>query len=240
MKSLALLFSFLLSMNLLAKQSITIHYLGDTKPITLDVPVVVNKDGVDTKTSKKITLNFDQATTLGLNADLTITIEKENVQIEGTSINKSLIKAIINEENKLDTKIDLSFMASDEIMSPLKYGMTDPEIKNNELQFVAGNLSNKNLYKLSIKILQKKFLKKDELIVEKEITENDMTIEKITETQNRVTVDLNKLTNGNFKANAKNEISVKLGINYDFKNIINLKQIGKIIVEKNGIFHNIQ
>jgi hypothetical protein len=237
MKKIIVSFLALFCFNILANEVYTIHYLGDTKPMTIEVPIIVNKDGNNLfKSKSKITLIFDEASTKGLNADFHIKIENKVLSIEATSINKSIIKVESTSNDASNFIGKVSFIPSETILAPLSNGITEPILKNDLLSFYTGKLTGSKLYKLKLLIVQKKFLKKDEEVLNKELTEEEMTLENISETKNLVTIDLKKITNGNFIASRKNEITVTLSSTFNFLNVVNLNQLGPVSFIKSKTF----
>lgn len=232
-----IIFSCLFSLHLLAAQTYTIHYLGDAKPIVLEVPTITNKGGNGPIVQNaKIILNFDSNTTLGLNADFKISIDGEKVSIEGNSINRSIIevnKNIIDDHNII---ANIKFIPSETILAPIKNGITELKLTGNQLEFVTGNLSDESLFNLNLKIERRRLFKSDSVLIDRKMTKDDITTEVINETQTRVHIDLDKITNGKFSDANKVEVTVRMNLTYNFENVVNIKQLGNITFTRSNIF----
>lgn len=231
MKILSLLALLILSINSYAKQSFTVLYHGDTKPITLEIPAIVNKDIV-LEAKQKLVFNFDPETTRGLNAEIKIIKEGNQISFDGTSINRSLIEIKTAKIDELNTSVSVRFIESTKILEPISNGLANPEIKNGIVSFVTGNLENSNLYAIKLSITEKRVFKKETIINNKELTKNDLVIEQVSNSKYKVSIDLNKASDNKFDQMKKNTINIKLSSKFDFKNIINLEQIGPINFEK--------
>jgi hypothetical protein len=220
----------------MAKQVVVFHYLGDAKPVTIEIPKVENKSGVQTLENSKINFSFEEQSTLGLNADFNITIDGNTISIEGNSINKSIINVQTARIDDKTFNAFVKFIPSEEIFSPVKFGITVPILKNNELTFITGKLSNKDSFNLNFKIIRKHLFKSDEEIINRKITEIDYTTEVITDGKTKVILDLNKLTNNKFDAARRNEVTISIALTYDFKNVVNLSQLGKTQIDRTEKF----
>lgn len=231
MKILSLLALLILSINSYAKQSFTVLYHGDTKPITLEIPAIVKKDVV-LEAKQKLVFNFDPETTRGLNAEIKIIKDGNQISFGGTSINRSLIEIKTAKIDELNTSVSVRFIESTKILEPISNGLANPEIKNGIVSFVTGNLENSNLYAIKLSITEKRVFKKETIINNKELTKNDLVIEQVSNSKYKVSIDLNKASDNKFDQMKKNTINIKLSSKFDFKNIINLEQIGPINFEK--------
>jgi hypothetical protein len=233
----------LISYKTMANEVYTVHFLGDPKPLVLRLKSVINKDSNENPSqTSSIIFNFDKETTLGLNADFTVSKNRKDLTIVATSINKSLVylsETVRENENHIsDIEAYVKFIDSEEIISPIKNGMTDLSFKNNQLSFYAGILSNPKLYKMHLQIIRKKILAHDETLIERDLGLDDLVLESMQNEKNKVSIDLEKITNGKFDEKHKYEINISIELNYDFKNIINLEQIGPIKVGRSLTIFN--
>ncbi len=231
MKILSLLALLILSVNSYAKQSFTVLYHGDTKPITLEIPAIVNKDVV-LEAKQKLVFNFDPETTRGLNAEIKIIKDGNQISFDGTSINRSLIEIKTAKIDELNTSVSVRFIESTKILEPISNGLANPEIKNGIVSFVTGNLENSDFYAIKLSITEKRVFKKETILNNKDLTKSDLVIEQVSNSKYKVSIDLNKASDNKFDQMKKNTINIKLSSKFDFKNIINLEQIGPISFEK--------
>lgn len=231
MKIISLFAMLFLSINTYAKQSFTVLYHGDTKPITLEIPAIVNKDIV-LEAKQKLIFNFDPETTRGLNAELKIIKDGNKISFDGSSINRSLIEIKTAKIDELNTNVYVKFIASEKILEPISNGLANANIKDSIISFVTGNIENANLYSIKLMITEKKIFKKAIIMAETEIKKEDMVIEQVSNTKFKVSIDLNKIANQKLETNRRYFVNLKLNSKYNFDNIINMEQIGPVSFEK--------
>ena len=230
-KTILLLAFLLISFETFAKQSIVIHYLGDSKPITVAIPkantnVEKNATADFTNIEKTLTLIFDKNSTLGVNADFTIDIDNQDIQISAKSINNSIVEVIKSEDKNKNIIGNVKFTDSSEILAPVKFGLSPLTYKNGILSFYAGNLENEKLFTLSISITHKKIFHNQVIINNKVLKAEDMVIEKINNDKSLITIDLNKLTNKGIDSNLEYDITVALKSTFPMTNVVNIDQLG--------------
>jgi hypothetical protein len=239
MKVLSLFVLLVLSINLQAKQSFTVLYHGDTKPITLEIPAIVNKDVV-LEAKQKLIFNFDPETTRGLNAEIKIVQDGNRISFNGNSINRSLIEIKTAKIDQNNTNVYVKFIASEKILEPISNGIANAVIDNDILSFVTGNLENNNLYAIKLMITEKRIFKKEVILSESEVKKEDIVIEQVSSAKYKVSIDLNKLTNHKLDKNKRNTILLKLNSKYNFEQVINMEQIGPVNFEKEIVTNNQQ
>lgn len=231
MKTISLLALILITFNSYAKQTFTILYHGDTKPITLEIPAIVNKD-VILEAKQKLIFNFDAETTRGLNAEIKINKDGNNINFTGSSINRSLIEVKTSKIDENNTNVFVRFIESSKILEPISNGLANTTLNNGILSFVTGNLENANLYSLQLTIIEKRIFKKEIILNKKELSKNDLVIEQVSNTKYKISIDLNKASENKIDLIKKNNVIINLKSKYDFNNVINMEQIGAVNFEK--------
>ncbi len=225
MKNILILITLLVSQFVYSKEIFKLHYMGDLKPLVVQIPSIINKD--DVYSAKKITtltINFDPESTLGLNAEIQVILDNKELKFQAKSINKSIV--ILDKIDHSSTAINayIKFVNSEEILAPISNGLKELKVNNNILSFYTGRLSTPSMFNLKLIITRKKFIKKDEVIINKALTASDYVRESVTEKIDRVSIDLNKIDL--FNANKKYVIEVLLNSTFDYKKVINQSQLG--------------
>jgi hypothetical protein len=226
MKTFLIIIAILASQIISAKEIFKLHYLGDLKPLTIEIPSIIkNESNIIEKKITKLTVHFDPETTLGLNAELEVTLENRQLYFNAKSINKSIIVLDKLEHSSNIVNAYIKFVNSEKVLAPISNGLKELNITNNILSFYTGKLNNTEMFSLNLVVIRNKFLKKDDVIFNKLLNESDYTRESITDKIDKVSIDLNKVKV--LESNKKYSISILLKSTYDFKNVINLNQLGE-------------
>lgn len=226
MKMISFALLFVMAFNLNARVVANVHYMGDAKPIDVSIPTINNKGGTTTLENSTLIFNFEKESTLGLNADFIIDVTDNKINMTGNSINRSFIEVVTTQINNKTYTANVRFIPSDKIIAPIKNGISQLSLKNNELSFYAGDLQDEKAYTIHLKIKKKKVFKED-TIIDQDLKIQDYSINKIDDERSNIIIDLNKITADKFNINDRNTIELTTRINYDFKNIINLEQVGQ-------------
>jgi len=243
-------------MNKIHAESVSFNYVGDGKPVQIEIESSAKKNQKNTDANNKdnsflnqfvksqITFNFEEKSSIGVLAKFEITQVDMDLKIKGETLYKQVIKLqknIVSEkfDRVLKKKIihyviNVKFENFNETYPEFKKGMSDLDFLHNEIIFHTAKLQNPKNYFLILELSKKTLFKKEKIIFKKilNINDADFTQEQISDERFKNIIDLERITKGDVNLDQDLAIKVIFKSTQDVSEIINPDQNMPLFFEK--------
>ena len=183
-----------------------------------------------------ITFKFTNIGKNNLNEGFSLRQTGELLTLKAVSSGGLIIKAhkvisnsitdLVHLAKSRDVLYAISFEDSKSILAPVKGGLKNQKIVDQNLSFEVGSLSHTEMYTLHLTALKERKFFKNKILIDRDLKPSDYQVADMGNGRNRVTINLESLI-GYFDRKIKHSFKFDLKLKHDFTDMVNSEEVGQ-------------